>query len=115
MSLPVYEEPEDTRHRSTRDTGIITVYSMAHLPTDVSEPSQTVYDTVQTPSGPFDISNPVYSELPSNPPAKDIYSTAQLPTIPSDSPQAANFASSIDVFTTVSFNKEDDSCDYATV
>ncbi|KAL6482266.1 hypothetical protein MHYP_G00103460 [Metynnis hypsauchen] len=120
-SLADYEEIEDT--------GVSTVYSTARLPTNPSEVSQTVYGNVQLPSS-SDFSNPVYS------PAQVVYSTARLPTVSSDSsasvtqPSSGTSAegptyatvnlsekvdSATDAVTTVTINKENNSCDYATV
>ncbi|KAI4871361.1 hypothetical protein NFI96_004827 [Prochilodus magdalenae] len=83
----VYEEVNDGKHLPASDPGDSSVYYNAGAPTDISEPSQTVYDNVPLHSSSSDMSNPVYSptELPSDPPDQDIYSTPQLPTIPSDS------------------------------
>ncbi|XP_017542824.2 endochitinase A-like [Pygocentrus nattereri] len=123
-SLAVYEDIQDI---CSSDTGVFTIYSTARLPTNPSEPSQTVYDNVRLPSS-CDFSKPFYSQV--------IYSTAQLPTIPSDSsasvthPSAGksaegptyatvNFSkyacSSTDAVPMATINKESDSCDYATV
>ncbi|KAL6482268.1 hypothetical protein MHYP_G00103480 [Metynnis hypsauchen] len=120
-SLADYEEIEDT--------GVSTVYSTARLPTNPSEVSQTVYGNVQLPSS-SDFSNPVYS------PAQVFYSTARLPTVSSDSsasvtqPSSGTSAegptyatvnlsekadSATDAVTKVTINKENNSCDYATV
>ncbi|KAI4892453.1 hypothetical protein NFI96_023098 [Prochilodus magdalenae] len=128
VSSTLYEEVKDTRHRSTSDAWVTTVYSTAQ------PPSQTVYGNVQIPSNSSDFSNPVYSavSLPSNPPDQDAYSTTQLPTIPSDSSISAPEYSTGDPangpeYATVKFSKtegsstvvaaysrENDSCDYTT-
>ncbi|XP_017538964.2 polymeric immunoglobulin receptor-like [Pygocentrus nattereri] len=79
-AVPDYEEIIDF---PVSDAGVSIVYSTAQLPTNPSEPSQTV--DVQLPSS-CDFSNPIYStvQLPPNSPDQVICSTAQLPTIPSD-------------------------------
>ncbi|XP_036412910.1 CMRF35-like molecule 8 [Colossoma macropomum] len=133
-----YEEINDIRHLPSSDTRASTVYSTAQLPTNPSEPPQTVItDNVQLPSS-CDFSNPIYSpaQSPSNSPDQDIYSTAELPTIPSDSSASATQHSagksaegptyttvnlskkterSTDTVARAAFNREDDSCDYDTV
>ncbi|XP_036412905.1 CMRF35-like molecule 9 [Colossoma macropomum] len=130
-------DSEEVKDISTSDAGVSTVYSTAQPPTNPSEPSQTVDDDVQLTSS-SDFSNSIYSaaQLPSNSPDQDIYSTAQLHTILSDSLASAtqhsagksaegptyatvnfrqNADSSTDAVTTATINKENDSCDYATV
>ncbi|KAI4900256.1 hypothetical protein NFI96_025373 [Prochilodus magdalenae] len=116
----VYEEVNDGKHLPASDPGDSSVYSNAEPPTDISEPSQTVYDNVPLHSSSSDMSNPVYSptELPSDPPDQDIYSTPQLPTIPSDSSVSAPQRSAKKIYLAdsstdaVAFNEENGSCDY---
>ncbi|KAL7852041.1 hypothetical protein SRHO_G00178260 [Serrasalmus rhombeus] len=81
---PAVSDYEEIIDFPVSDAGVSTVYSTAQLPTNPSEPSQTV-DDVQLPSS-CDFSNPIYSpvQLPPNSPDQVICSTAQLPTIPSD-------------------------------
>ncbi|XP_072512841.1 uncharacterized protein [Salminus brasiliensis] len=105
----------------------------AHLPTNPSDHFQAVYDDIQLATSPCDISNPVYSstQLPLNPPHHGIYSTAPLPPRFSDSSvrdtnhstgkpdedpsyTTVNFKEN-DAVTTANVNKEEGSCDYATV
>ncbi|KAL7825174.1 hypothetical protein AOLI_G00323810 [Acnodon oligacanthus] len=114
-----------------------TVDSAAQLPSNPSEPPQTDYDNVQLPTNPCDSSHPLYAtQTPSVSPDQSIYSTAQLPTVLSDSSAgdtqlssgksaegpthaALTFsktaASSADAATAGAFKKEEDPCDHATV
>ncbi|KAI4898432.1 hypothetical protein NFI96_025151 [Prochilodus magdalenae] len=135
LAVSDYEEVKDTRGLSALDAGGSSVCSTAQLPTDVSEPSQAVYDNLQIPSGSSDTSNAVYCtpQSPSNPPDLVAYSPAQLPTISSDSSvsvaqcSAGNPAEGL-TYAAVNFNKtagrstdavglkkENESCVYATV
>ncbi|KAL6482288.1 hypothetical protein MHYP_G00103680 [Metynnis hypsauchen] len=57
VSLCEYEEIKDF---PTSDAGASTVYSTAEIPTNPSEPSQSVYDNVQLATI-CDFSNPIYS------------------------------------------------------
>ncbi|XP_076842037.1 polymeric immunoglobulin receptor-like isoform X1 [Brachyhypopomus gauderio] len=132
-----YEEIKDTRSHSLSDIGASTVYSTVCLPTNPSDPSQTIYAQGQLPTNPSDPSQTVYTlvQPPSHFHDMDIYSTAQLPTIPfasSVGPIAQlastsaegltyaavkfhNEANSSKHVTREMFKKEHDSCDYATV
>ncbi|KAL6482270.1 hypothetical protein MHYP_G00103500 [Metynnis hypsauchen] len=67
VSIAVYEEIQDIRCLPASDAGVSTVYSTARLPTNPSEPSQTVDDNDQSLSS-CDFPNPAYStlHLPSN-------------------------------------------------
>ncbi|KAL7852059.1 hypothetical protein SRHO_G00178440 [Serrasalmus rhombeus] len=94
------------------DAGASTVYSAVELLTNPSEPSQTVYDNVQLSTNPSE-------------PSQTLYGNVQLSTNPSEPSQAVstyatvNFSknadSSTDAVPTATINKENDSCDYATV
>ncbi|XP_076842036.1 polymeric immunoglobulin receptor-like isoform X3 [Brachyhypopomus gauderio] len=132
-----YEEIKDTRSHSLSDIGASTVYSTVCLPTNPSDPSQTIYAQGQLPTNPSDPSQTVYNlvQPPSHFHDMDIYSTAQLPTIPfasSVGPIAQlastsaegltyaavkfhNKANSSKHVTREMFKKEHDSCEYATV
>ncbi|KAL6482267.1 hypothetical protein MHYP_G00103470 [Metynnis hypsauchen] len=128
-SFPINHKNSLADYEEIEDTGVSTVYSTARLPTNPSEVSQTVYGNVQLPSS-SDFSNPVYS------PAQVVYSTARLPTVSSDSsasvtqPSSGTSAegptyatvnlsekadSATDAVTMTTINKENNSCDYATV
>ncbi|KAL7825283.1 hypothetical protein AOLI_G00324900 [Acnodon oligacanthus] len=129
--LPVcdHEKIKDGRRLSDSST----VDSTAQLPTNPSDPPQTDNDNVQLPTNPCDSSHPLYAtQTPSVSPDQSIYSTAQLPTVLSDSSAgdtqlssgksaegpthaALTFsktaASSADAATAGAFKKEEDSCD----
>ncbi|KAL7825232.1 hypothetical protein AOLI_G00324390 [Acnodon oligacanthus] len=133
--LPVcdHEKIKDSRRLSDSST----VDSAAQLPSNPSDPPQTDYDNVQLPTNPCDSSHPLYAtQTPSVSPDQSIYSTAQLPTVLSDSSAgdtqlssgksaegptraALTFsktaASSTDAATAGAFKKEEDPCDHTTV
>uniref|UniRef100_A0AAR2KI40 Immunoglobulin domain-containing protein n=1 Tax=Pygocentrus nattereri TaxID=42514 RepID=A0AAR2KI40_PYGNA len=88
----VYEEVKDI---PVSDAGASTVYSTAELPTNPSEPSQTLYDNVQLSTNPSEPSQTVPT-----------YTTVNF---------SKNADSSTDAVPTATINKENDSCDYATV
>ncbi|KAL7852056.1 hypothetical protein SRHO_G00178410 [Serrasalmus rhombeus] len=88
----VYEEVKDI---PVSDAGASTVYSTAELPTNPSEPSQTVYGNVQLSTNPSEPSQTVPT-----------YTTVNF---------SKNADSSTDAVPTATINKENDSCDYATV
>ncbi|XP_037399235.1 polymeric immunoglobulin receptor-like [Pygocentrus nattereri] len=54
---------KDTRRLPGSDTGVSTVYSTAHLPTNPPEPSQTVYDNVQLFTNPSEPSQTIYDNV----------------------------------------------------
>ncbi|XP_072513364.1 uncharacterized protein [Salminus brasiliensis] len=99
-----YEEIKDPRCLPASETGVSTVYSTVHLPTDPLNTTQTVYDHVQLPTSPCNVSNPVYSTLPQHSSVKSAEDPAYA---------TVNFCKN-DAVTTATTNKED-SCDYATV
>ncbi|XP_072513300.1 uncharacterized protein [Salminus brasiliensis] len=99
-----YEEIKDPRCLPASETGVSTVYSTVHLPTDPLNTTQTVYDNVQLPTSPCNVSNPVYSTVPQHSSVKSAEDPAYA---------TVNFCKN-DVVTTATTNKED-SCDYATV
>ncbi|KAL7825158.1 hypothetical protein AOLI_G00323650 [Acnodon oligacanthus] len=133
--LPVcdHEKIKDSRRLSDSST----VDSAAQLPTNPSDPPQSDYDNVHLPTNPCESSHPLYAtQTPSVSPDQSIYSTAQLPTVLSDSSAgdtqlssgksaegpthaALTFsktaASSADAATAGAFKKEEDSCDHTTV
>ncbi|XP_076842018.1 uncharacterized protein LOC143486089 isoform X1 [Brachyhypopomus gauderio] len=80
-----YEEIKDTRSPSVSDIGESTVYSTVCLPTNPSDPSQIIYAQIQLPTHPSDTSSPIYTLAQPSSHTHDmiIYSTANLPTIPS--------------------------------
>ncbi|XP_037399477.1 CMRF35-like molecule 8 [Pygocentrus nattereri] len=88
----VYEEVKDI---PVSDAGASTVYSTVELPTNLSEPSQTLYDNVQLSTNPSEPSQTVPT-----------YATMNF---------SKNADSSPDAVPTATINKENDSCDYATV
>ncbi|XP_037399031.1 flocculation protein FLO11-like [Pygocentrus nattereri] len=88
----VYEEVKDI---PVSDAGASTVYSTAELPTNPSEPSQTLYGNVQLSTNPSEPSQTVST-----------YTTVNF---------SKNADSSTDAVPTATINKENDSCDYATV
>ncbi|KAL6482292.1 hypothetical protein MHYP_G00103720 [Metynnis hypsauchen] len=111
------DQIKDTRNCS--DVGVSTVYTTADLPTNISEPSQTVYDN-----------------SPPNSPDQVVYSTPELSTVLLDPSvnvtqpsagksaegptyAAVNFSkkanSSTDAVTTATVNKENESCNYAII
>ncbi|KAF7711880.1 hypothetical protein HF521_000891 [Silurus meridionalis] len=117
-----YEEIKNITQCPALDTDTSTVYSTAHLPTNPSDPSQTVYANHDLPSIPCD--SGVYSnaQLPRKP-EQDIYSTVQLPTSreAEKSTQGPIYATvsfhtkstrSNDAVAKISFNKVGVSCDY---
>ncbi|KAL7825314.1 hypothetical protein AOLI_G00325210 [Acnodon oligacanthus] len=133
--LPVcdHEKIKDSRRLSDSST----VDSAAQLPSNPSDPPQTDNDNAQLPTNPCDSSHPLYAtQTPSVSPDQSIFSTAQLPTVLSDSSAgdtqlssgkssegpthaALTFsktaASCADAATAGAFKKEEDPCDHATV
>ncbi|KAL6482289.1 hypothetical protein MHYP_G00103690 [Metynnis hypsauchen] len=99
-----YEEINDITHLPSSDNKASTVYSTAQPPTNPSEPSQAV--DVQLPSS-CDFSRPVYSPAQSlsNSPDQVTYSTAQLPSILSDSSTSATQSAEGLTYATVNFSK----------
>ncbi|XP_066516656.1 CMRF35-like molecule 8 isoform X2 [Hoplias malabaricus] len=95
-------------YEAIKDSGVSTIYSTADLFTHSSDPSQALYYNVQLPTSPCNISNPIYS-------------TAELPTSLSDSGEDLNYSTvyfnrkSDGFVMTATANKEQDSCEYATV
>ncbi|XP_034156201.2 CMRF35-like molecule 3 [Pangasianodon hypophthalmus] len=122
-----YEEIKDSKCLAN------TLYSTAMIPSDPYD----LYSNIGLPTDPNDSSQIVYASVqrPSDSPDQDIYSTAQLPTILSDSSASAAqplvvkseicesptyAAVSIDsgsngAAVTVIFENENSSCDYAIV
>ncbi|XP_053332453.1 CMRF35-like molecule 1 [Clarias gariepinus] len=108
-----------------------TLYSTAPPPSNPSE----IYCNTGLPGVPSDYSQAVYTTVdhPSDPPDQDFYSTAQLPTIPSNSSVSAAPSSGVKspeslMYAAVSFDTRNDgaapaviykpknnSCEYATV
>ncbi|XP_072513573.1 uncharacterized protein [Salminus brasiliensis] len=99
-----YEEIKDPRCLPASETGVSTVYSTVHLPTDPLNTTQTVYDNVQLPTSPCDVLNPVYSTVPQHSSVKSAEDPAYA---------TVNFCKNDAVTTAIT--KKEDSCDYATV
>ncbi|XP_072546878.1 uncharacterized protein [Salminus brasiliensis] len=132
-----YEEIKDTRLISTSDSGASTVYSTVRPPTDPSHPSHTTYGNVQLPTRPSDFSHPLYAAVqnPSISSDQNIYSTAQLPKVLSDSSavdtQHSGESAEGPMYAMLNFSKDaasrndpvkvrlikkaEESCEYATV
>lgn len=132
--MPIVEEITDTTRLPASDTRVSTVDSTAELPPNPFEPSQIIYDNVQSLTS--DFSNPIYSsaQLPSNAPDQDVCSTAQSPRSHSDSsargPHSAGQSTEGPTYATVNFKKKkgrdcdavttatlnpEDLCEYAAV
>ncbi|XP_066516658.1 CMRF35-like molecule 8 [Hoplias malabaricus] len=97
-------------YEEIKDSGVSTIYSTVDLPTHSSDHSSVLYDNIQLHTSPCNISNPIYS-------------TAELPTSLSDSGEGLNYstvnfcnkADDSDIVITATTNKQQDSCEYATV
>ncbi|KAG9262796.1 homeobox protein DTH-1-like [Astyanax mexicanus] len=117
-----YEEIKATGRHPTPDTGASTVYSTAQLPTNPSDPSDTLYHNVQLRTGLGDFSNPIYStaqdpQLPTSPSDSSVSDLQRKSVQPAEDPAYATVKfTKNDAVTIATINKEEeDSCDYATV
>uniref|UniRef100_A0A3B1K0V7 Immunoglobulin domain-containing protein n=1 Tax=Astyanax mexicanus TaxID=7994 RepID=A0A3B1K0V7_ASTMX len=117
-----YEEIKATGRHPTPDTGASTVYSTAQLPTNPSDPSDTLYHNVQLRTGLGDFSNPIYStaqdpQLPTSPSDSSVSDLQRKSVQPAEDPAYATVKfTKNDAVTIATVNKEEeDSCDYTTV